>query len=79
MESRILTQIKIRKIYQFVQQNGVPYIDLQHELVDHIAGGIEATWTVDKTKTFNQCLYEKYDKFKFENEKNILYQTSIKS
>jgi len=64
-----LTQIEIKKIYQFVKQNGVPYIDLQHELVDHIAGDIEASWDNDSSKSFNQFLYDAYDGFKFEHNK----------
>lgn len=68
-ENRQLTQQEIQKIYQFVYQNGVPYIDLQHELVDHIAGGIEQEWKSDSNKTFNQCLYGQYEEFKFDHNK----------
>jgi len=70
MEDRKLSQKEIQKIYKFVKQNGVPYLDLQHELVDHIANGIEAKWSLDKSKTFNQYLYAEYDDFQFAHEKN---------
>ena len=38
---------QIEKLYRFTRQHYVEYYDVQSELVDHLANGIEEQWKED--------------------------------
>ena len=51
-----LTPAQIDYLYGFVQQKGVKPLDVQIELVDHLATDIENTMSVSSELTFEESL-----------------------
>ncbi|MDO5969467.1 hypothetical protein Q4Q35_06575 [Flavivirga aquimarina] len=39
-----LTELQINKLYAFTKKRYVEWYDVQIELVDHLANGIESQW-----------------------------------
>ncbi len=63
-----LTPQHIQQLYKFTKQHYVEYYDLQTELVDHLANGIEQQWLENETITFEEALrieFKKYGIFGF--------------
>lgn len=60
---RKITQFEIEKLYAFTRQHYVEYVDLQTELVDHLAHAIEARWEKDSTIEFEENLQLEFKKF----------------
>ncbi len=63
-----LTAQQIEKLYAFTKQHYVEYYDLQTELVDHLANGIELQWQENPKLTFREALdieFKKYGIFGF--------------
>lgn len=60
---RFVTSEEIQKLYQFTRQHYVEYYDLQTELVDHLATGMEENWEKDPALDFNQNLNREFKKF----------------
>lgn len=58
-----LTERHIEKLYQFVQQHYVSWYDVQTELVDHLANGIEQQWEINGDITFDDALNTEFKKF----------------
>lgn len=58
-----LTLEQIKKLYQFTRQHYVEYYDLQTELVDHLANGIEEIWTENPKISFEEALQREFKKF----------------
>lgn len=58
-----LSEEQIERLYQFTQQHYVEYYDLQAELVDHLANGIEKQSEDNPTVTFEQALQNEFKKF----------------
>lgn len=53
----------IDQLYAFTRQHFVEYYDLQTELVDHLAGGIESQWQQNPNLTFEEALQKEFKKF----------------
>lgn len=58
-----LTEEHIQKLYAFTRQHYVEYYDVQTELVDHLANGIEAQWARNPQISFNDALQTEFKKF----------------
>lgn len=58
-----LTEKHIEQLYEFTRKHFVEYYDLQTELVDHLANGIEAKWQENPKLTFDEILNLEFKKF----------------
>jgi len=54
---------QIASLFDFVKSKYVRYIDVQHELVDHLASDIEIEMEADNSLTFDKSLQKVYSKF----------------
>ncbi len=54
---------QIDELYRFTQKHFVDYYDLQTELVDHLANGIEAKWQTNPNISFKNALSLEFKKF----------------
>ncbi|HLS30041.1 MAG TPA: hypothetical protein VK021_04230 [Flavobacteriaceae bacterium] len=60
---RKVSQQEIEKLYQFTRQHYVEYFDLQTELVDHLATGMEENWSENPEMNFEENLQKEFEKF----------------
>src|SRR5690625_3246089 len=60
---RKVNQQEIERLYQFTRQHYVEYYDLQTELVDHLATGIEENWKENPELDFEKNLQKEFSKF----------------
>ena len=58
-----LSAAHIEQLYAFTRAHFVDYYDVQTELVDHLANGIEAQWTANPELDFEQALDIEFKKF----------------
>jgi hypothetical protein len=58
-----LTREQIEELYTFVRKKGIEFIDLQDELVDYLANGIETQREEDSSLSFAEALQKEYKKF----------------
>lgn len=58
-----LTEKQIQQIHLFVKQHYVEHYDVELELVDHLANGIEQQWVIDSNITFDNALQIEFKKF----------------
>lgn len=58
-----LDSSEIDRIYSFTRQHYVVYYDVQTELVDHLANGIEAQWKENPEVSFEEALQREFKKF----------------
>ncbi len=58
-----LTQNHIQELYKFTRAHFVEHYDLQTELVDHLANGIERQWEQDPSLTFEEAKQKEFKKF----------------
>lgn len=58
-----LTENQIKELYAFTRRRLVEHYDLQTELVDHLANGIEQLWSVDPNIPFKEALQLEFKKF----------------
>ena len=58
-----LTEENINKLFTFVKSKYVHYIDVQHEIVDHLASAIEEKQKEDFSLSFDRALNQVYSKF----------------
>lgn len=58
-----LNQDQILELYKFTRAHFVVHYDLQTELVDHLANGIEQQWQENPNKTFKEALTTEFKKF----------------
>lgn len=58
-----LSKEHIEKLYQFTQKHYVEWYDLQTELVDHLANGIEQQWETNPNIGFEDALQKEFKKF----------------
>lgn len=63
MESSKLTQDQIQQLYKFTRAHYVEHYDLQTELVDHLAHGIEQLQQENPSLTFQEALNQEFKKF----------------
>ncbi len=59
----ILTEEQIKELYIFTRKHFVEHYDLQTELVDHLANGIEKQWETAPSLTFQEALNREFKKF----------------
>lgn len=60
---RALTKMEIDQLFDFVRKKYVRYIDVQYEIVDHLASGIEEQMIEDEHISFEEALQNEYAKF----------------
>lgn len=58
-----LSQPQIEQLYTFTQRHYVEWYDVQTELVDHLANGIEKQWKINPDLDFNEALNAEFKKF----------------
>lgn len=58
-----LTTEQIQALHTFVRKHYVEYYDIEVELVDHLANGIESQWAEDNTVDFEIALDREFKKF----------------
>ncbi len=58
-----LSQDQIQELFQFTRKHFVEHYDLQTELVDHLANGIEEQMAVQPKLTFKEALNLEFKKF----------------
>lgn len=58
-----LTEAQINQLYSFTRKHFVEWYDLQTELVDHLANGIETVWEENPKLSFEQILNSEFRKF----------------
>jgi len=58
-----ISQNQIQELYTFTQKHFVEWYDVQTELVDHLANGIELQWQNDPNLTFEEALKLEFSKF----------------
>lgn len=58
-----ISEQQIETLYDFTRKHYVEYFDLQTELVDHLAHGIEAQWAVNDSISFDDALNVEFKKF----------------
>ena len=58
-----LSKEQIDELFTFVEKKYVRYIDVQYELVDHLASGIEEEMTNDSSIDFRTALDKVYNRF----------------
>lgn len=63
MQAEKLTAGQIDKLYAFTRQHYVAHYDVQTELVDHLANGIEAAWEENPQLKFDERLHKEFKKF----------------
>jgi len=63
MTERKLTEEEIDQLFGFCQKHFVPEYDLQIELVDHLASGIEVQWLENPSLPFPVALNNTFNKF----------------
>lgn len=60
---RKVTPTEIERLYRFTREHYVEYYDLQTELVDHLATGIEQSWAKQPHLSFEEGLHKEFKKF----------------
>lgn len=64
METQVqLSKKEISRIHEFVQSKNVPYIDVEYEIVDHLASSVEELMSSDENIDFEQALENVYSDF----------------
>lgn len=58
-----LTENNIQELYRFTQQHYVEWYDVQTELVDHLANGIEVQYKENPNINFEEALNREFKKF----------------
>lgn len=58
-----LNQKQIENLFEFVEEKGVKYYDVQHEIVDHLATSIESEMMENENTSFEEALHKVYSKF----------------
>lgn len=58
-----LTKEQIDRLSKFTERKYVEWYDVQVELVDHLANGIEKQWETDKNVSFDEALNTEFKKF----------------
>jgi hypothetical protein len=58
-----LNEEQVGQLFVFIRKHFVEYYDLQCELADHLANGIEAAWEQNPGLTFDEALQREFKKF----------------
>ncbi|MBC2843835.1 hypothetical protein [Winogradskyella flava] len=67
-----LTNSQIQELYTFTQKHYVEWFDVQTELVDHLANGIEAQWQENQKISFDDALKAEFKKFGIMGFSNVI-------
>ncbi|GLB52875.1 hypothetical protein NBRC110019_19150 [Neptunitalea chrysea] len=60
---RVVSKQEIQELFGFTRKHYVAYYDLQTELVDHLANGIEEQWKTNSYISFEDALQVEFKKF----------------
>lgn len=58
-----LSSDQLQQLYTFTEKHFVEWYDVQTELVDHLANGIEEQWQNNESLTFDDALKNEFKKF----------------
>ncbi|WP_274474194.1 hypothetical protein [Mangrovimonas aestuarii] len=58
-----ITEDRIAQLYEFTKKHFVDHYDIQTELVDHLANGIETQWEEHPNRNFEEALQIEFKKF----------------
>jgi hypothetical protein len=58
-----INDLHLQQLYAFTQKHYIEFYDVQNELVDHLANGIEAQWQQDSNLSFETALRREFKKF----------------
>ena len=58
-----ITETQTQQLYTFTRKHYIEYYDVQTELVDHLANGIEAQWEENPNVNFDDALNREFKKF----------------
>jgi uncharacterized membrane protein len=58
-----ITEDQIQELYNFTRKHFVEHYDLQTELVDHLANGIEELWQANPEMSFKEARLREFRKF----------------
>lgn len=61
--TKTVSKDQIEELYRFTKTHFVEWYDVQTELVDHLANGIEQQWQTNAAITFNDALDVEFEKF----------------
>ena len=61
--SKKLSPRQVEDLFTFCREHYVYHYDLQLELVDHLASGIEQLWDEDPRLTYTEALWKVFGKF----------------
>lgn len=70
-----LNENQISQLFDFVRSKYVRYIDVQYELVDHLASDIESEMQLDNELTFDKALQKVYAKFPISGFSNYVTES----
>ena len=70
-----LNENQISSLFEFVSSKYVRYIDVQHELVDHLATDIEVEMDANSTLSFDEALKNVYSKFPISGFSNYVRES----
>lgn len=70
-----LNQRQIARLNEFTQKHYVEWYDVQAELVDHLANGIEAQWEENPNLDFEEALDKEFKKFGVFGFMDVVAQT----
>lgn len=82
---KVPNDAEIRYLFQFLERKGVRYLDVQVELVDHLAIGLEEVWKTQPGLPLELAVNEVYNGFGIfgfgkiiQEKKQLLFKASIK-
>jgi len=58
-----LSKLEVDQLFEFVQSKNVQYIDMQHEIVDHLASAIEEKQEANPNLSFDKALNDVFKGF----------------
>lgn len=70
--SEKVTESQIQQIHNYIERCRVDWYDVQIELVDHMANGIENQWESNSSISFNDALDNEFKKFGLSGFQNLI-------
>ena len=71
-----LSPDQIKDLFAFVRKNYVEHYDLQIELVDHLANGIEQQWNEHPERSYKDARLQEFRKFGLSGFENVIRKRS---
>ena len=72
-----ISDTQISQLYKFTRSHYVEWYDLQTELVDHLANGIEMQWVEEPNLAFESALNHEFKKFGIYGFSDLIEQKSL--